>query len=104
MEEQFWVRVKRLIKAHKISRKDFAQYVGIPTKTFDSWIYRNCMPEASRACVIAQALGVTVEYLVMGADDVNAADRMHRTEERKSAAEEIKKLVLKMGDEINRLT
>ena len=103
MEDNFWIRTKRLIKAHKMSQNDFALYVGIPVRTFWSWIYRNVIPDASRACAIAQALGVTVEYLVMGLDDFNAEDRMHRTEERKSATAEIQKLAKQIGDETERL-
>ena len=103
MEYHFWARVKRLIKAHKISQKNFAAYIGIPIRTFWGWIYRNCIPDASRACVIAEALGVTVEYLVRGTDDINAKDRMHRIFERKSAAIEIKKLVREIGKQTKRL-
>ena len=103
MKDDFWIRVKRLIKAHKMSQKAFAQYIGISIKTFTGWIYRNCIPDASRACVIAQSLGVTVEYLVMGIDDYNAEDRMQRTDERKSATEEIEKLALKICNETKRL-
>ena len=103
MEDQFWDRVKRLMKSHKISQKDFARYLDIPIRTFWGWIHRDCIPDASRACRIAQALGVTVEYLVMGTDDFNAEDRMHRTFERKSAAEEIRKLTLKIEEQADRL-
>ena len=39
----------------------------------------------------------------MGIDDFNAEDRMHRTEERKSASEEIKKLAMKICNETERL-
>ena len=103
MEDNFWARVKQLIKYHKIKQKDFAQYIDVPIRTFWGWIYRDCIPDAARACAIAQALGVTVEYLVMGRDDINADDRMQRTFERKSAAGEIKKLVLKIGEQTDRL-
>ena len=103
MEDNFWTRVKLHIKAHRMSRKEFAEYTGIPGRTFESWIRRNCIPDATRACVIAQALGVTVEYLIMGIDDFNAEDRMKRVEERKSATEEIIKLALKICNETERL-
>ena len=103
MEDQFWTRVKRLLKSHRISQENFARYIGIPSRTFWGWIHRDCIPDAARACSIAEALGVTVEYPVRGTDDVNAEDRMHRIYERKSAAEEIRKLVLKIGDETERL-
>ena len=103
MEDNFWTRVKRLMKSHKISQKEFAQYTGIPVRTLWGWMYRDCIPDATRACLIAQALGVTVEYLVMGINDFNADDRIQRTSERKSAAQEIRKLALKIGEQTERL-
>jgi len=103
MTDQFWIRVKRLLKSHKISQQNFAIYIGVPTRTFWGWIHRNCIPDASRACAIAEALGVTVEYLVRGCDDINAEDRMHRTFARKSATLKIKKLALKIEAETKRL-
>ena len=103
MQDNFWARVKRLMKSHKISQKNFALYTGIPIRTFWGWIHRNCIPDASRACAIAEALGVTVEYLVRGIDDINVEDRIHRTYERKSAGEQIKKLALRIDAETERL-
>ena len=70
MEDSYWGRVKGLQRAHKISQNDLAEYTGIPIRTLWGWIYRDCIPDASRACLIAQALGVTVEYLVTGVDDI----------------------------------
>jgi len=62
------------------------------------------MPDAVTACCIAEALGVTVEYLVRGSDDINAEDKMQRTFVRKSAAEQIQKLALKIEEETKGLT
>ena len=91
------------MKSHKITQKKFALYTGIPHRTLVGWIHRNCIPDASRACVIAEALGVTVEYLVRGSDDINAEERMHQTSERKTAAKEIGKLALKIAAATERL-
>jgi len=103
MEDHFWGRAKALMKSHKITQENFALYTGIPTRTLLGWFHRNCIPDASRACAIAEALGVTVEYLVRGSDDINAEDRIYRTSERKTAAEEIGKLALKIVNETQRL-
>jgi len=103
MENNFWARVKRLMRSHKITQKNFATYIGIPTRTFWGWIHRDCIPDATRACAIAEALGVTVEYLVRGSNDINAEDRMRRTFERKSATEEIQRLAAQIGTEAKRL-
>ena len=91
------------MKAHKISQEKFAEYIGLTVRTLWGWIYHNRIPDAATACSIAEALGVTVEYLVRGTDDINAEDRIHRTEERKSAAVQIQKLVRQIGDETERI-
>ena len=33
-----WGRVENLIKAHRIDRKKFLEYVGIPRSTYYSWL------------------------------------------------------------------
>ena len=103
MEDGFWTRAKRLIKAHKISQVKFAEYMEMPVQTLLGWIHYDRIPDAETACAMAEALGVTVEYLVRGNDDINAEDRMHRTEERKSATEQIQKLVRQIEGETERL-
>ena len=50
-----------------ISVKELAHATGIPKKTIDNYLLSNgSMPTADKAVAIAQALGVTVEYLVTG--------------------------------------
>ena len=47
--------------------KELATLSGIKKQTIDSYLNINsCMPSADAAVAIAQALGVTVEYLVTG--------------------------------------
>jgi len=49
--------------------KELAALSGIKKQTIDSYLNLNsCMPSADAAVAIAQALGVTVEYLVTGKD------------------------------------
>ena len=103
MAESFWQRAKNLIKSHKISQHDFAVYIGIPPRTFWGWIHRNVIPDASRACLIAEALGVTVEYLVRGTDDDDLNDRQKRTSDRKTAVMEIRKLVKRINEKTKML-
>ena len=102
-QKLFWLRVKQLIKAHKLSQEKFADYISVQTRTFWGWIHNHRIPDAITACRMAEALGVTVEYLAMGEDDINARDRMTRTYNRKTAALEIKKLVEKINTEAERL-
>ena len=47
--------------------KDLAALSGVKKQTIDSYLNVNsCMPSADAAVAIAQALGVSVEYLVTG--------------------------------------
>jgi len=103
MKDPFWVRTRYLLKTHKISQHKFAGYIGIPPGTLWNWIYRNLIPDAKTACDIAESLGVTVEFLVRGTDDINLQDRILRTQKRKTAAIEIKKLVKKINIETRKL-
>ena len=49
--------------------KELAALSGIKKQTIDSYLsVHNCMPKADAAVAIAQALGVSVEYLVTGKD------------------------------------
>ena len=93
------MRVKQQIKAHRYSQRKLADYTGIPVQTLWGWIHYNRIPDAATACSIAEALGVTVEYLVRGNDDINAEDKMQRTLARKYAAEQIQKLAVKIRKE-----
>ena len=88
----FWVRVKKHIRAHKISQEKFAAYVGINFYTFKSWIYYNRIPDVITAYRMAIALGVTIEYLVTGSDGKAMEIRKNQARERKTAAAEIKKM------------
>jgi transcriptional regulator with XRE-family HTH domain len=64
--ETFWGRVKQLIKKNGMTQKDAAKSFGLPYNTVRGWMYKDIIPTAIDACKIAQALGVTVEYLVSG--------------------------------------
>ena len=84
MEDSFWARVKRLIKAHKISQAKFAEYIGLTARTLWGWIYHDRIPDAATACSIAE-------------------DKMHRTFNRKNTAAFIQKLAYQIGEETKQL-
>ena len=84
--------------------KELASLTGISRHTLDNYLnLRERIPTADVAVKIAKVLGISVEYLVRGTDDVNVKERMYRTMERKSATIEIKKLAFKIGKEAKRL-
>ena len=54
--------------------KELAARSGVKKKTIDSYLGAPaCKPSAEAAVSIARALDVTVEYLVTGTDNINAA-------------------------------
>ena len=101
--QYLWKRVENLIKAHNIDRKKFLEYVGIPRSTYYSWLRNNRSMEIFTAYRIATALGVSLEYLVTGIDGKSAEERMKQTEIRKTVEAEMKKLVVKMQEEVEKL-
>lgn len=62
----FWSNVKPLIKSKKITQQVLADDIGISFNTLQSWITKDRLPDVVSAFKIAQALGVSVEYLVTG--------------------------------------
>ena len=65
---EFWKRTNKLIKDKNSKQENIAQECDIPYQTFRSWVTRQTFPDALQTYKIAQALGVSVEYLVTGED------------------------------------
>ena len=86
----FWKRTKPLIKAHKMTQKQFAEHMGISFHTFRGWIQHNRIPDLASAYDMALVLGVTLDYLVSGKDRDFAARRLKEIELRRAAARAIK--------------
>ena len=103
MEQSFWQRVKLQLKAHRFTQKELAEYIDVPVQTIWNWIYYDRLPDAFTACCIAEAMGVTVEYLVRGSDDDNLDDKLQRTMDRKTAAKKIQILAKRINEETGRL-
>jgi transcriptional regulator with XRE-family HTH domain len=97
-KDPFWGRVKILIRAHKISREKFAAYIGISYDTFRNWIRYNRLPDIYTACDIADALGVSVDYLARGKDgtDISLENRKKAVYLRKTVIANIKKMAIKI--------
>jgi transcriptional regulator with XRE-family HTH domain len=66
--EFFWRIVKKEVDRQKTSFEWLYRKTGIPKGTFSSWKSRNLMPRAGDAFKIADALGVSVEYLLTGTE------------------------------------
>jgi transcriptional regulator with XRE-family HTH domain len=83
--DSFWGRVKKLLKAHKLTQAQFAQYIDIPLKSLEGMIYYDRIPIVYLAIDIATALGVTVEYLAYGKDSLITDKRLKELAARQSA-------------------
>jgi transcriptional regulator with XRE-family HTH domain len=62
----FWKRTNELIKKRKTKQEVIAASCGINYQTFRGWVTRETYPAGDETYRIAQALGVSVEFLVTG--------------------------------------
>lgn len=69
MCEEFWQRVKFLIKENNTKQEWLAEKTGIKYQTLRSMISKNTFPKVDDAVKIAHALNTTVEFLVNGNND-----------------------------------
>ena len=74
----FWQRVKYLLKDNNINQQDIADALNMRTDSFSKWIQKDRLPDAEETYKIAEALGVSVEYLVTGneAHRINGLDKI----------------------------
>lgn len=63
---EFWKRVKFLLKDKNINQQDIAGTLDMRPDTFSKWVQKDRLPDAEETYKIAEALGVSVEYLVTG--------------------------------------
>jgi len=66
--EFFWEMVKKEVEKQHTSFEWLYRKTQISKGTFSSWKSRNIIPRADEALLIANALMVSVEYLLTGAD------------------------------------
>ena len=98
----FWGRVKPLLKAHKMTQKQFAEYMGISVNTLSGWIRHDRVPDTSTAYEMAVVLGVTLNYLLGGREAEIANWRFKELAAREAAAR-ILELAGKIQEEVNKL-
>ena len=66
--EFFWEMVKKEVDRQHTSFEWLYRKTNIPKGTFSSWKNRSIIPRADEAFRIAEALKVSVEYLLTGTD------------------------------------
>jgi len=74
--EFFWEMVKKEVDRQHTSFEWLYQKTQISKGTFSSWKSRNTIPRADEAFLIANALKVSVEYLLTGADKPQEASNI----------------------------
>ena len=63
---QFWNRVRNLLKSSGISQETLAKACKIPYATVKGWMSKNYWPPVNDVAVIARYLNVSIDYLVFG--------------------------------------
>jgi|LSQX01.3.fsa_nt_gb transcriptional regulator with XRE-family HTH domain len=64
----FWENVNIEIKRQNTTQEWLSGKAGVKYQTFKGWISKEIYPRVDEAVHIANALGVTVEYLFLGRD------------------------------------
>lgn len=59
-------RIFSILKEKKLKQKDMADYTGISTSAISAWNKNNTNPAAESISIIADFLGVSIEYLLTG--------------------------------------
>lgn len=61
-------RIFSILKEKKLKQKDMADYTGISTSAISAWNKNDTNPAAESISIIADFLGVSIEYLLTGED------------------------------------
>jgi transcriptional regulator with XRE-family HTH domain len=69
----FWDTVKETIRDHDTTQEWVAKKAGVSFNTLHGWISKGVLPRADDAVRIARALNTSVEYLVTGGTEREAA-------------------------------
>ena len=70
----FWIRLKKEIKAKNTTQEWIAGQIGVPFGTFRKWMTRKTYPNLMEGANIAKLLDVSVEYLTTGIEVENLND------------------------------
>ncbi|MDR1325608.1 MAG: helix-turn-helix domain-containing protein [Treponema sp.] len=88
----FFERLESLIKEKKTSQKAVAEYVGLTGSSITLWKKEGTIPRADVALRIAEFLGVSVEYLITGAESVSKPDTAPIIAHLEAALDDLKRL------------
>jgi ribosome-binding protein aMBF1 (putative translation factor) len=63
---EFWDRVNKEVENQATTQKWLASQCGVSINTFKSWVSKQILPNAEQALRISRALGVTIDWLILG--------------------------------------
>lgn len=66
---EFSEKIRRLLKAHRLSQADLARSLGTNQQQVSRWLEAKTPPKAAYLLKLARALGVTADYLIDDAQD-----------------------------------
>jgi transcriptional regulator with XRE-family HTH domain len=76
-----------------LEQKELAEKTGISLKTIENYVKKDSsLPSADKAVIIAQALGVTVEYLITGKKTKKEAPSLEPSPQHKEVMDIVSKL------------
>ena len=73
----FWDMVAHEVEKQNTSFEWLYQKTKVTKGTFSSWKTRNMFPRVDAAFRIAEALGVSVEYLLTGREQIKKTSNIH---------------------------
>jgi len=91
--DKLWNRVKRLVKKKGVTQNAAALACGISPNTLRGMMAKRIVPTAFHAYIIAQYLGVSLEYLIKGRGNDKAS----------KATEEVLSMLNKAGEKLKRI-
>lgn len=71
MNETFGTRLRKALERRKLTQTELAKRIGRTVHTVHRWCKGYSVPSATEAVEIGKILGVSVEYLVTGKDEVD---------------------------------
>ena len=71
--DDFWKRIKHLIKIKAVTQQTALKACGISYNTFKGWVSKKYFPPLEAAYKLARYLGVSVDFLISGKGPDKAA-------------------------------
>ncbi len=99
-------RIFTILKQKHLKQKDLADYSGISTSAISAWNKNNTNPAAESLSIIADFLGVSLEYLITGQENTNknGVDDIDQLIANYASVDEIsKKLILERAETLAEL-